>query len=247
MRLLRPLVVGFTTSLAKHNHGEVSQAFEHLSHHRKCVEKWRHRVRRLKENEENSQEFMGGFDNLLQNSILPSLKKHSTGLKEMFLFKKLTECNLGALEGRVQSLMGIEHHHDSLRQRVDQVQQGNNPNSALAQQMSDSMGTLKQQMELLSQSHANSPSPGDLLRRLKLHGMKRQKVPKIQGLKKHQRTILWLAKNQAVFETPKELLCKEFWPFLGPNGSKKCFFWGNGLFLARGLAQRAVHCPSKVR
>ena len=85
------------------------------------------------ENEENSQELMGGFDNLLQNSILPSLKKHSTGLKEMFLFKKLTECNLGALEGRVQSFMGIEHHHESLRQRVDEVQPGNDQNSALAQ------------------------------------------------------------------------------------------------------------------
>ena len=117
-------VVGFTTSLAKHNHGEVSQAFEHLSHHRQCVEKLRHRVRRLMENEENSQEFMGGFDNLLQNSILPSLKKHSTGLKEMFLFKKLTECNLGALEGCVQSLMGIEHHHESLRQRAGSGQWG---------------------------------------------------------------------------------------------------------------------------
>ena len=129
-------VVGFTTSLAKRNHGEVSQAFEHLSHHRQCVEKLRHRVRRLMENEENSQEFMGGLDNLLQNSILPSLKKHSTGLKEMFLFRKLTECNLGALEGRVQSLIGMEHHHESLRQQVDQVQQGNDQNSALAQQRS---------------------------------------------------------------------------------------------------------------
>ena len=90
--------------------------------------------------------------------------------------------------------------------------------------------------------------PEDLcLRRLKLHGMKQQKVPKIRGLKKHPRIILWLAKNQAVFETPKELLCKEFWPFLGPDGFKYLFFGDNGLSLARGLAQRAVHCPSKVR
>ena len=155
-------VVGFTTFLAQHNHGEVSQAFEHLPHHRQCVEKGRHRVRRLMESEENSQEFMGGFDNLLQNSILPSLKKHSAGLEEMFLLKKLTQCYMGALEGRVQRLMSIEHHHESLHQRVDQVQQGNDQNLALAQHMSDSMGTLKQQMELLSQSHANSQSGGDL-------------------------------------------------------------------------------------
>ena len=54
--------------------------------------------------------------------------------------------------------------------------------------------------------------------------MKRQKVPKIQGRKKHQRTILWLAKNQAVFETPKELLCKEFGLFLVLMGPKNAFF-----------------------
>ena len=48
------------------------------------------------------------------------------------------------------------------------------------------------------------------LRRLKLHGIKRRKVPKIQGLKNMKRNILWLANNQAVFDTPKELLCKEF-------------------------------------
>ena len=62
-----------------------------------------------------------------------------------------------------------------------------------------------------------------------------------------KRTILGLAKIPAVFETPRQLLCKEFWPFLGPDWSKECFFWGNGLFLARGLAQGAVHRPSKVR
>ena len=51
------------------------------------------------------------------------------------------------------------------------------------------------------------------LRRLKLHGIKRQKVPKYRASKNIKRTILWLAKNQAVFETPKELLCNEFRAF----------------------------------
>ena len=72
-----------------------------------------------------------------------------------------------------------------------------------------------------------------------------RKCAKYTARKNIKRTILWLAKNQAVFGTPKEFLCKEFWPFLGPDGSKKCFFWGNGLFLARGLAQGTVHCPPK--
>ena len=39
-----------------------------------------------------------------------------------------------------------------------------------------------------------------------------------------ERTIPCLAKNQAFFVTPKKLLCKEFWPFLGPDGSKKAVF-----------------------
>ena len=65
-----------------------------------------------------------------------------------------------------------------------------------------------------------------------------RKCPKYRASKNIKRTILWLAKNQAVFETPKEILCKDFWPFLGPHGSKECFSWGNGLFFARGLAQR---------
>ena len=50
-----------------------------------------------------------------------------------------------------------------------------------------------------------------------------RKCPKYRASKNIRRTILWLAKNQAVFETPRELLCKEFSPFLGPDGSKKCF------------------------
>ena len=37
------------------------------------------------------------------------------------------------------------------------------------------------------------------LRRLKLHGMKRQKVPKIQGLKKHQKNHSLACKKSSRF------------------------------------------------
>ena len=74
-----------------------------------------------------------------------------------------------------------------------------------------------------------------------------RKCPKYRASKNTKRTILWLAKIQAVFETPKGILCQEFRPVCGPDGSKKCIFRGNGLFLARDLAQVTVHCPSKAR
>ena len=68
-------LVGFTTSLAQHNHGEVNKAFYHLTKHRRVLERLRLKVRRLVENEENSQEYMGGFDNVLQNYVVLTLKK----------------------------------------------------------------------------------------------------------------------------------------------------------------------------
>ena len=58
-------LVGFTTSLAQHNHGEVGKAFEYLSQHHRVLERLRLKIRRLVDHEENTQEFMGGFDNVL--------------------------------------------------------------------------------------------------------------------------------------------------------------------------------------
>ena len=46
---------------------------------------------------------------------------------------------------------------------------------------------------------AQSVNSYDLLRRLKLHGIKRQKVPKIYGLKKHQKSHSLACKKSSRF------------------------------------------------
>ena len=85
------------------------------------------------------------------------------------------------------------------------------------------------------------------LRRLKLQGKTRQKVPEIQGLKKTERTILFsLQKIKPFLKHQKNSYVRNFRPFCGPDGVKKCIFGGTGLFLAQGLAQGAVFCPSKA-
>ena len=67
-------LVGFTTSLAQHNHGEVGKAFEYLSQHHRVLERLRLKIRRLVDYQENTQEYMGG-DNVLHMYVLPTLKK----------------------------------------------------------------------------------------------------------------------------------------------------------------------------
>ena len=141
-------LVGFTTSLAQHNHGEVNKAFDHLTKHRRVLERLRLKVRRLVQNEENSQEYMGGFDNVLQNYVLPTLKKYSGNMVALLSFKKIAESNLSTLEGQLRSMdealknwgtnasvakqaselasqqfEGLSKSVSQLQYRVDQVQQ----------------------------------------------------------------------------------------------------------------------------
>ena len=56
-------LVGFTTSLAQHNHWEVGEAFEYLSQHSRVLEQLGLKIRRLIDHEEKTQEYMGGLDN----------------------------------------------------------------------------------------------------------------------------------------------------------------------------------------
>ena len=72
-----------------------------------------------------------------------------------------------------------------------------------------------------------------------------RKSPKYRASKNIKRAILWLAKNQAVFETPKELLCKELWPFPGPDGPKNAFFGAMDCSLREASRKKQSIAPSK--
>ena len=136
-------LVGFTTSLAEHNHGEVGKAFEYLSQHRLRV-----KIRRLVDHEENTQEYMGCFDNVLKNYVLPTLKKYSARIPTLLSFKKISESKLSTIAAHLTSMENslkdwsmeisttkstseyVSQQHDLLsssvlqhQQRVDQVQQ----------------------------------------------------------------------------------------------------------------------------
>ena len=160
-------LVGFTTFLAQHNHAEVGRSFEYLSQHRRMLERLRLKIRRLDDHEENTQEYMGGFDNVLQNYVLPTLKKYSADIPTLLSFKKISESKLSTIEAHLTSVekslkdwsMEISttesmseyfsQQHDLLsssvlrpQQRVDQVQQTVGP-------LSTSMGETRSQMNSL--------------------------------------------------------------------------------------------------
>ena len=160
-------LVGFTTSLAQHNHGEVGRAFEYLPQHRRLLERLRLKIRRLVDHEENTQEYMGGFDNVLQNYVLPTLKKYSADIPTLLSFKKISESKLSTIEAHLTSMENsskdwsmeisttkrtseyVFQQHDllsssvlQLQQRVDQVQQSMGP-------LSTSMGEIWSQIKSL--------------------------------------------------------------------------------------------------
>ena len=160
-------LVGFTTSLAQHNHGEVGKAFEYLSQQRRVLERLRVKIRRLVDHEENTQEYMGGFDNVLQNYVLPTLKKYSADIPTLLSFKKISESKLSTIEAYLTSIENslkdwsmeicttkstseyVSQQHDllsssvlQLQQRVDQVQESMGP-------LSTSMGETRSQLNSL--------------------------------------------------------------------------------------------------
>ena len=160
-------LVGFTTSLAQHNHWEVGKAFEYLLQHRRVLEPVRLKIRRLVDHEENTQEYMGGFDNVLQNYVLPTLKKYSTDIPTLLSFKKISESKLSTIEAHLTSMENslkdwsmaisttkstseyVSQQHGllsssvlQLQHRVDQVQQSMGP-------LSTSMGEIRSQINSL--------------------------------------------------------------------------------------------------
>ena len=159
--------VGFTTSLARHNYGEVGKAFEYLSQHRRVLERLRLRIRRLVDHEENTQEYMGGFDIVLQNYVPPTLKNYFADIPTLLSFKKISESKLSTIEAHLTSMENslkdwsmeisttkstseyVSQQHDllsssvlQLQQRVDQVQQSMDP-------LSTSMGEIRSQTNSL--------------------------------------------------------------------------------------------------
>ena len=75
--------------------------------------------------------------------------------------------------------------------------------------------------------------PIHCLRRLMLHASKRQKMPELHGLKKHQKKPFFgLQKIKLFWEHQRNCYVRSFRPVFGPDGSKNCMFPGNGLFLA---------------
>ena len=54
-------LVGFTTSLAQHNHGEVGKAFKYHSQHCRVLERLRLKIRRLVDHEEKNTRIYGWF------------------------------------------------------------------------------------------------------------------------------------------------------------------------------------------
>ena len=91
---------------------------------------------------------MGGFDNVLQNYVLPGLKKYSADIPTLLSFKNISESKLSTIEAHLTSMENslkdgsmeisrtkstseyVSQEHDllsslvlQLQQRVDQVQQ----------------------------------------------------------------------------------------------------------------------------
>ena len=85
------------------------------------------------------------------------------------------------------------------------------------------------------------PTVVGALRRLKLHGIKRRKVPEIRGVKK---PFFGLQKFKPFVKQQKVLLCKDFSPLCIPMAPENALFWG---IYARGLAHRTVHGHSKTK
>ena len=61
-----------------------------------------------------------------------------------------------------------------------------------------------------------------------------RKCPKSRASKNTEKTILCLVKNQAVCETRKEFLCKEFWPFFWSRWVESAALGRCGCRRARG-------------
>ena len=97
-------LVGITTSVAQHHHREVGKAFEYLSHHRRVLERLRLKISRLVGHEENTQDYMGGFDSLLQNYVLPTLKIYSGDIPTLPSFKEISESRLSTIEAHLKSM-----------------------------------------------------------------------------------------------------------------------------------------------
>ena len=72
-----------------------------------------------------------------------------------------------------------------------------------------------------------------------------RKCPKYRASKNIKRTILWLAKNQAVFETPKELLCENVGLFLVLMGPQNAFFGAMDCSLREASRKEQSIAPSK--